>query len=66
MFYVSYMTLYEFQDIVQLQKKMKNIQFSGFEYFLYDPSMIYRKSYMIRVWILRNHTNQSYMTLYDY
>ena len=45
MYYVSYMTLYEIQEI---QWKIKIIQFLVFVFF-YDPCMIYRKSYMVLV-----------------
>ena len=57
MFYVSYMTLYDFQEIFSTSKE--NERYTAFRLwiFLYDPCMISRKSYMILVWLLGNHSN---------
>ena len=51
MCYVSYITLYEIQEIFQLQWKIKIILFLVFEFFC-----------MILVWFLGNHI----WSLYDY
>ena len=56
-FYVSYMTLYDFQEIFSTSKENENYTIFRLLIFFYDPCMISRKSYMILVWLLRNHTN---------
>ena len=57
MYYVSYMTLYEIQEI--FPTSMENQSYTVFSHwtFLYDPCMTYRKSYMVLVWLPRIHTN---------
>ena len=57
MFYVSYMTLYDFQEIFWTSKENERYTVFRLWIFLYDPCMISRKSYMILVRLLRNHTN---------
>ena len=55
-FYVSYMTLY-FQEIFSASKENEKYTVFLLWIFFYDPCLISRKSYMILVWLLRNHTN---------
>ena len=57
MFYLSYTTLYDFQEIFSKSKENEKYTVLRLWIFLYDPYMISRKSYMILVWQLRNHTN---------
>ena len=57
MFYVSYMTLYDFQENFSTSKENERYTVFRLWVFLYDPCMISRKSFMILVWLLRNHAN---------
>ena len=66
MFYASYMTLYDFQEIFSTSKENERYTVFRLWIFLYDPCMISTKSYMILVWLLRNHTNHLYIYIYIY
>ena len=57
MFYVSYMTLYDFQEcfLTSIENQIYTV-FSLWN-FLYDPCIISRKSYMVFVWLPRIQTN---------
>ena len=57
MYYVSYMTLYEIQEIFSTSMENQNYTFFSLWIFSYDPCMISRKSYMVLVWLPRIHTN---------
>ena len=57
LYYVSYMTLYEIQEIFSTSMENQNYTVFSLWTFLYDPCMISRKSYMVLLWLPRNHTN---------
>ena len=57
MYYVSYMTLYEIQEIFSTSMENQNYTVFSLLIFLYDPWTISRKSYMFLVWLPRIHTN---------
>ena len=57
MYYVSYMTLYDIQEIFSTSMENQNYTIFSLWIFLYDPCMICGKSYMVLVWLPRIHTN---------
>ena len=63
MYYVSYMTLYEIQEIFSTSMENQNYTVFSLWMFLYDPCMISRKSYMVLVWLPRIHTNHIWLSM---
>ena len=57
MFYVSYMTLYDFQENFSISIENQNYTIFSIWNFLHDSCLISRKSYMVLLWLLRIHTN---------